>query len=88
MPRLAGFCDGVKVTQDHDHALRRMLRDVRIDLLCGLDLPRAATYREMCVVNVKLSQSLEMVEASPGDYAGDPPPLSRRIRLVPEPERA
>ncbi len=88
VPRLTCFCDGVKVTQDHDHALRRMLRDARIDLLCGLDLTRAATYREMRVVDVKLSQSLEMVEASPGDYAGDPTPLSRRIRIVPEPERA
>ncbi|MDO9518967.1 MAG: hypothetical protein Q7L19_01990 [Pseudohongiella sp.] len=88
MPRLACFCDGVKVTHDHYHALRRMLRDVRIDLLCGLDLTSAATYREMRVVDVQLSQSLEMVEASPGDYAGDPTTLSRRIRIVPEPERA
>lgn len=65
-----------------------MLRDVCIDLLCGLDLTRAATYREMRVVDVELPESLEMVEASPGDYAGDPTPLSRRIRIVPEPERA
>jgi hypothetical protein len=65
-----------------------MLRNVRIDLLCGLYLTRAATYREMRVVDVQLPESLEMMEASPGDYAGDPTPLSRRIRIVPEPERA
>ena len=88
MPRLACFCDGVKVTQDHDRALGRMLRDVRIDLFCGLDLTRAATYREMRVVDVQLSVSLEMVEASPSDYAGDPTRLSRRIRFVRKPDRA
>jgi hypothetical protein len=40
----------------------------------------------MRVVDVELSQSLEMVEASPGDDAGDPTTLSRRIRIVPEPD--